>query len=203
MQDFLKLCLIAPQLLAPWIVLNNSDFMVWLALSGISQVVLLALVEVVVAVALLAVVALGEAIVLLILLVSPHCHHIPQFHCGSRSVASEVVVRVLREKAVLEATDDVLVVNVCDGGSYLEETLGVGPQGLVHLLLDLEQIMMSTCSNHGSLEVVNEGPLEVLPGVDGVWFKAFKPSEGRGLQGYREESALVELDPAETSMAIE
>jgi hypothetical protein len=30
--------------------------------------------------------------------------------------------------------------------------------------------MMSTCSIHESLEVVDEGPL--------VWFKAFEPSEG-------------------------
>jgi hypothetical protein len=46
--------------------------------------------------------------------------------------------------------------------------------------------MMSTCSNHGSLEVVDDSPIEVLPGVDGVWFKAFEPSEGHGFQGYRE-----------------
>jgi hypothetical protein len=41
------------------------------------------------------------------------------------------------------------------------------------------QIMVSTYSDHGSLEIVDEGPLEVLPGVDGVWFKGFEPSEGR------------------------
>jgi hypothetical protein len=50
--------------------------------------------------------------------------------------------------------------------------------------------MMSTCSDHGSLEVVDEGPLEVLPGVDGVWFKAFEPSEGCGVQGYWEVECL-------------
>jgi hypothetical protein len=33
--------------------------------------------------------------------------------------------------------------------------------------------MMSTYVDHGSLKVVDEGPLEVLLGVDGVWFKAF------------------------------
>jgi hypothetical protein len=51
---------------------------------------------------------------------------------------------------------------------YLKETSGVGSQGLVHLLLDLGQIMASVCSDHGSLEVVDEGPLEVLLGFDGV-----------------------------------
>jgi hypothetical protein len=39
-------------------------------------------------------------------------------------------------------------------------------------------------------EVVDEGALEVLPRVDGVWFKAFKPSEGHGFQGYREVESL-------------
>jgi hypothetical protein len=46
--------------------------------------------------------------------------------------------------------------------------------------------MMSTCSDHGYLEVVDEGPLGVLLGVDGVWFKAFKPNEGYRFQGYLE-----------------
>jgi hypothetical protein len=50
--------------------------------------------------------------------------------------------------------------------------------------------MTSACSDHGSLEVVDEGPLEVLPGVDGVWFKAFKPSKGRGFQGCQEVECL-------------
>jgi hypothetical protein len=44
----------------------------------------------------------------------------------------------------------------------------VGPQGLVHLLLNLGQVMVSTCSDHGSLEVIDEGPLEILAEVDGV-----------------------------------
>jgi hypothetical protein len=47
------------------------------------------------------------------------------------------------------------------------------------------------CIRHrGSLEVVNEGPLEVLPGVDGVWFKAFEPSEGCRFQGYWDVECL-------------
>jgi hypothetical protein len=50
--------------------------------------------------------------------------------------------------------------------------------------------MTSTFSDHGSLEVVNEGLLEVLLGVNGVRFKAFKPSEGHGFQGYQEVECL-------------
>jgi hypothetical protein len=62
----------------------------------------------------------------------------------------------------------------------------VGPQGLVQLLLNLGQVMMSTCLDHGSLKVVDKGPLEVLLGVNGVWFKAFEPCEGYGFQDYWE-----------------
>jgi hypothetical protein len=58
--------------------------------------------------------------------------------------------------------DDVLNGNVGDGGMHLEETPSVGPQGLVPLWLDLGQIMMSTCSDHGSLKVIDEG-VGVLP----------------------------------------
>jgi hypothetical protein len=43
------------------------------------------------------------------------------------------------------------------------------------------------------LEVVDEGPIEVFPGVDGVWFEAFKPSEGCGFQGYWEVECLGEV----------
>jgi hypothetical protein len=82
---------------------------------------------VVVAVALLVIVALREMIILLILLVSPLYHHVVQLHSSRRAVGSEVVVGVLREEAVLEAVDDVLVRDVGDGGSHLEETSGVGP----------------------------------------------------------------------------
>jgi hypothetical protein len=73
------------------------------------------------------------------------------------------MVRVLREEPILEAADDVLVSDIGDGGVRLKETPSVGPQGLVHLLLHLGQIVASARSDHGSLEVVNEGPLEVLP----------------------------------------
>jgi hypothetical protein len=94
-------------------------------------VVALALVGVAIAIALLVVVALGEAVVLLILLVSPLCHHVAQLYRSSWVVAPEVVVRVLREEPVLEAADDILIGDVGDGGACLEETPGVGPQGLI------------------------------------------------------------------------
>jgi hypothetical protein len=131
-------------------------------------VVPLALVEVAIAIALIVVVALGESVILLILVVSPPCHHVAQLYGSSWAIAPEVVVRVLREEPFPEAADDVFVGDVGDGGARLEEMPGGGSQGLVHLLLHLGQIMASARSDHGSLEVVDEGPFEVLPRVDGV-----------------------------------
>jgi hypothetical protein len=111
--------------------------MVWLTLLGIPRVVPLAFVKVAVAIALLVVVVLGEAVVLLIYLVSPPCHYLTQLHGSSQVVAPEVVVRVPQEKAILEETNDVLIGDVGDDGAHLEETSCVRPQGLVHLLLHL------------------------------------------------------------------
>jgi hypothetical protein len=80
---------VVPQLLAPRITLNSRDLMVWLALLGVPRVVLLAFVEVAVAIALLVVVALGEVVVFLILLAA---------HCAIMSHSSMVVVEQLRLK---------------------------------------------------------------------------------------------------------
>jgi hypothetical protein len=44
----------------------------------------------------------------------------------------------------------------------------VGPHELVTFLFTLSKIMTSTCASNRSLEVVDEDPLEPLPGVDGV-----------------------------------
>jgi hypothetical protein len=63
--------------------------------------------------------------------------------------------------------------------------------------------MMSTFSDHGSLEVIDEGPLEVLPGVDEVWFKASSQVRGADSKATGKYSAFVELDPLDTLMATE
>jgi hypothetical protein len=119
--DFLVLCVVVSRLLATRIPLNGHDFLVWLALLGVLRVVPLALVEVAIAIALLVVVALGEAVILLVLLVSPPCHHVTQLDGSSQAIASGVVVRVLQEEPVLEAADDVLVGDVGNGGACLDE----------------------------------------------------------------------------------
>jgi hypothetical protein len=51
--------------------------------------------------------------------------------------------------------------------------------------------MTSTCSDLGSLKVVDEGPLEILPGVDGVRLETLEASERHRFQGYREVERLV------------
>jgi hypothetical protein len=90
MQDFLKLMLLVSQLLGMRVALYSRDFMVWLALSGGFRVVPLAFVRAV------AVVALGEALVLLVLWVGPSLHHVAELHHNLGVVAAEVVVDVLR-----------------------------------------------------------------------------------------------------------
>jgi hypothetical protein len=180
-QDLLELIPLVPRLLATPVALYSHDFMVCNALSGGFRVVPLASVGAV-AVAALVVAALGEALVFLVLLVGPSLHHVVELHDSLRAIAAEVVVDVLQAEAVLKAVDDVLVGDVGDGGVHLEEAPGVGPENLVILLLDLLQVMMSTCMEHGALEVVDEGLLLVLPGVDGVWLEAFEPGEQCGLQ---------------------
>jgi hypothetical protein len=51
--------------------------------------------------------------------------------------------------------------------------------------------MASTCAEHGALEVVDGGFLQVLPGVDGVWLEPFELGEWCGFQCHREVHNLV------------
>jgi hypothetical protein len=70
------------------------------------------------------------------------------------------MVHVLQEEAILEATDGILIGNVGYGDARLKETSCVRPQGLVHLLLYMGQVVASARLDHGSLKVVDEGSLE-------------------------------------------
>jgi hypothetical protein len=71
--------------------------------------------------------ALGEALILLILLVGPSLHHIMKLHDGLGAAASKVAVDVLQGEAILEAVDDILVSDVGNVVAHLEEVPGVGP----------------------------------------------------------------------------
>jgi hypothetical protein len=63
--------------------------------------------------------------------------------------------------------------------------------------------MMSTCLDHGSMKVVDQGPLEILPGVDGVRLEALEPCERRRFQGNREVERLGTVGSPDTLMATE
>jgi len=81
--------------------------------------------------------ALGETFILFVHLVGPPLHHVAELDGGVGEVSSELAVCELRIESVMEATDCVFVGDVGDGGAYFEKTVRIGPQGLVHLLLDL------------------------------------------------------------------
>jgi hypothetical protein len=50
--------------------------------------------------------------------------------------------------------------------------------------------VVSARPGHGSQEIVDEGPLEVLPQGDGVCLEAFEPREGRGLKSHMEVESI-------------
>jgi hypothetical protein len=68
-----------------------------------------------------------------------------KLHHGFGVTATKIPEEVPLVEAVLEAINDVVVRDVGDGGVRLEETAGVGPQGLVLLLFALRQVVTSTC----------------------------------------------------------
>jgi hypothetical protein len=95
-------------------------------------------------------------------------HHITKAHNGLGPVPPKISVDAWVGDAVVEAVDDVVLRNVHDGGTDVEEAMCVGPQELVTFLFTLGKIVTSTCMSDRSLEVVDEDLLESLLGVNGV-----------------------------------
>lgn len=112
-----------------------------------------------------------------ILLVRSSLHHVTKLHDGLGAAFPEVSEEVPLVEAVLEEVDDIIVRDLCDGGACLKEAAGVGPQGLVLLLFALGQVRASNYPYHGALEVADEGLLQVISRVDGVWLEALDPCE--------------------------
>ena len=75
-----------------------------------------------------------EAITLLLFLVGPFHHHVAEGHNRSRSISSEIAIKLLGGKAVVKAVNDVVGGDIGDGGSHIEEPFDVGPQSLPTLL---------------------------------------------------------------------
>jgi hypothetical protein len=73
------------------------------------------------AVVVLVVIALREMIALLLLLVRPSLHHVAEPHDGLGSITTKISKESLISDVVVEAVDDVLLEDVSDGGTYVEE----------------------------------------------------------------------------------
>ena len=125
-QNLLKLILRVPCLLAPLVALDNRDNIMWLALF---EEILLASIKalVIVPFASVVVIAIGELLALLVLLIRLSLYHVAELHDCLGSSATEVTVDVKRGEVILIAVDHVLIGDVGDGCTSVEEVPGVGP----------------------------------------------------------------------------
>jgi hypothetical protein len=120
-------------------------------------------------------------------------HHITKSRNSLLPVPPKILANAWVDDAVVEAVDDVVLRDVRDGGTDVEEATCVGPQELVLFLFTLSKIVMSTCASDRSLEVVDEDLLESLPGVDGVVAEALQPRERRRVQSHQEVDDLGDV----------
>jgi hypothetical protein len=140
-----------------------------LTFSGWTRIVPLAfVVAVVIWAPQIAILAPREPLPHLLLLLGPIVHHITTARNSLRPVPPKIPVDAWVGDAVVEAVDDVILRDVRDGGADVEEAMCVGPQELLTFLFTLSKIVTSTCTSNRSLEVVDENPLELFLGVDGV-----------------------------------
>ena len=70
----------------------------------------------------------------------------------------------------MKAVDDIIGGDIGNGGSRIEESFDVGRQSLPTLLFAQAQVVASSWSMDGALQVVDEELLQVLPRVDRVVF---------------------------------
>jgi hypothetical protein len=120
-------------------------------------------------------------------------HHITKARNSLQPVPPKIPVDAWVSDTVVEAVDDVVLRDVCDGGADVEEATCVGPQELVTFLFTLSKIVTSTCTSDRSLGVVDENPLESFLGVDGVTAKALQPHEWCRVQSHREVDDLGDV----------
>jgi hypothetical protein len=166
LQELLKL-LLRRRLLAPQRTIDICNHIIWLSIPGWTRKVPLAFViAIVIWAPQIAILTPREPLPQLLLLFGPIEHHNMKARNSLRPVAPEIPVDARVGDAVVETIDDVVLRDVRDGGTDVEEATCVGPQKLVTFLLTLSKIMTSTCMSNRSLEVVDEDLLEVLPGVD-------------------------------------
>jgi hypothetical protein len=120
---FLRCCLLASRG-----TIHSCDEIVWLALSGWTQVVPVALVvAVVIWMPQIANIAPWEPLPHLFLLLGPVVHHVTKPRNSFRSVPPKVSVDVWVGDAVVEAVDDVFLQDIRNGSMDIEETACIGP----------------------------------------------------------------------------
>jgi hypothetical protein len=120
-------------------------------------------------------------------------HHITKARNSLWPVLPKISIDDWVGDAVVEAIDDVILRDVRDGGTDVEEATCVGPQELITFLFTLSKIVMSTCARNRSLEVVDEDLLEPLLGVDGVVAKALQPRKRCRVQSHQEVDDLGDV----------
>jgi hypothetical protein len=118
----LRCCLLASQRM-----IHSRDEIVWLALSGWTRVVSLALVSTVVIWApQVAIIAPRELLPHLFLLLGPVVHHVAKPCNSFRSIPPKVSVDAWVGAAVVEAVDDVFLRDIRNGGAHVKETACIG-----------------------------------------------------------------------------
>ena len=129
-------------LLTTWGAIHSADSVVRLACTRRIPLVV-GPSTVVVTLPVIVIVTAREATVFLLLFVCPALHHVASFYYCFGAITPEVTVERLDSNATLEVVDDVVVRDVGDGGSRVEEALGVGSDGFSLLLLAHRQGMSS------------------------------------------------------------
>ena len=134
-EDLVKLILRLLILLTTWSAIDGADGVIWLALARWIPLVAKPT-TVIIALPIVVAVTSREAAALLFLFVCPALHHVAQFHYCFGVIMPKVTVDGLDSNATLKVVDDVVVRNVGDCGSCVEEALDVGSNGFTVFLLD-------------------------------------------------------------------
>jgi hypothetical protein len=127
LQELFEL-LLRHSLLAPRRTIHSRDEVIWLALSGWTRVVPLALVgTTVVCVPQVAIIAPREPLPHLFLLLGPVVHHVMKPCNSFRSIPPKVSIDAWVIDAVAEAVDDVFLRDIRNGGAHVEKMACIEP----------------------------------------------------------------------------
>jgi hypothetical protein len=108
--------------------IHSRDEIIWLALSGCTRIVPLALVVAVIMwTPQIAIIAPWEPLPHLLFLLRPVVHHVTKPRNSFRPVPPEVSIDAWVGDTVVEAVDDVLLRDIRNGGMNIEKTACMGP----------------------------------------------------------------------------